>query len=56
VRDVKIADLNKSMCEDCFALVPSTYNKPTDDEIHSVIKWKDWNTFEIGYWHEINEL
>jgi hypothetical protein len=44
------------MCEDCFALVPSTYNKPTDDEIHSVIKWKDWNTFEIGYWHEINEL
>ena len=56
VRDVKIVDLNKSMCEDCFALVPSTYNKPTDNEIHSVVKWKDWNTFEIGYWHEINEL
>ena len=44
------------MCEECFALVPNAYNNPTDEEIHSVVKWKDWDTFEKGHWCKINEL
>lgn len=56
VSEVTITDINKSMCEECFALVPNAYNNPTDEEIRSVVKWKDWDTFEKGHWCKINEL